>query len=197
MVWCKVCSAHERGCLWDNVTCARAALYGHLDCLAYAHEHGCPWDYRTCAVAARNGHLDCLAYAHRHGCPWDVRTCVFAALNGHLDCLAYAHQHGCSWDTWICVCAASKGHMDCLAYATHHGASWRSVSYSLTERVVRRWHSLRVIARRALSVRRKRVRRAASVLARAWLNYAYAPVAGRPGYERTMSDFALRLRAST
>jgi hypothetical protein len=65
----------------------------------------------------------------------------------------------------------------------------RRLSYRTTERVVRRWHSLRVIARRALSVRRRRARHAASTLARAWLAYSHAPVPGRPGYKRVRSDF--------
>lgn len=189
---CQVCSDHKHKRPWDASTCKRAAFDGHLQCLDYAREHGCPWDFQTCAVAARNGNMNCLAYAHERGCPWDVRTCAFAVLNGRLHCLIYAHERGCPWDSSICACAALTGHMDCLAYATHHGASWRTVPYGLTEKVVRRWHSLRVIARRALSIRRKRAQRAASTLAHAWLEYAYAPIAGRPGYERMKSDYALQ-----
>ena len=71
-----------------------AAENGHLECLKYAHERGCPWDELTCAYAAKLGNLECLKYAHEHGCPWDARTCGTAAENGHLECLKYAQDHG-------------------------------------------------------------------------------------------------------
>jgi hypothetical protein len=86
---------HEKGCPWDERTCAESARYGHLDCLKYAHENRCPWDKRTCAYAAESGHIDCLKYAHENRCPWDERTCAFAAKNGNLDCLRYAHEKRC------------------------------------------------------------------------------------------------------
>ena len=192
--------AYEHGCPWNVKTCDFAVLGGHLDCLVYAHERGCPWDARICDSAVMGDHLDCLVYAHEHGCPWDIdinrNICTRAAQYGHLDCMAYAHERGCPYNDLTCSFAAALNHLNCLAYATLHGASWCYVSYQKTEKVVRRWHSLRVIAKWALSVRRKRVRRACSTLARAWLHYAYAPVTGRPGYERAKSNFTAHQRHS-
>jgi len=171
------------------MTCAFAALNGHLDCLAYAHDRDCPWDEMTCANAAKNGHLDCLVYAHEHGCPWDERTCAIAAMYGHLDCLAYAHEQGCPWDEGTCAYAAKNGHLDCLVYATHRGASWKSVSARDKERYISRWHALRVVARWTLRVRRNTVVRRAKTIQRVWKEYTYAPFPGRAGYERAKGAF--------
>jgi hypothetical protein len=48
------------GCPWDEMTCAFAALGGHLEVLQWARANGAPWDERTCTVAAEGGHLEVL-----------------------------------------------------------------------------------------------------------------------------------------
>ena len=105
-------------------TSTKAAMNGRLDCLRYTHEKGCPWDEGTCAYAAENGHLDCLQYAHENGCDWNRWTCVEAAAHGHLDCLQYAHENGCDWNLWTCLYAAENGHLDCLQYAQERQCPW-------------------------------------------------------------------------
>ena len=94
-----------------------AVNFGQLSVLQYLHEKGYVWDEGTCAKAAENGHLDCLIYLHEQGCPWDRRTCMYAARNGHLDCLRYAFDHGCPYDIEICKAVAIKYKRDrCLQY---------------------------------------------------------------------------------
>ena len=57
--------------------------------LAWARDRGCPWDERTCAYAAKGGHLVVLEWARASGCPWDERTCAYAAEGGHLEVLKW------------------------------------------------------------------------------------------------------------
>ncbi|KAL1511814.1 hypothetical protein AB1Y20_005100 [Prymnesium parvum] len=85
----------EQHCHWDEVTSAKAAEAGSIDCLKYLHAHNCPWDELTCAAAASKGHLNCLLYAREHGCPWDERTCNWAMENDHLRVFLYAWGEGC------------------------------------------------------------------------------------------------------
>src|ERR1700688_2361817 len=42
--------------------------------LKWARENGCPWDEVTCAYAALNGHLDILKWARENECPWNILT---------------------------------------------------------------------------------------------------------------------------
>ena len=89
--------ARERGCPWDELTCALAASRGHLQVLQWAREHG--WDnINVCAGAAVGGHLEVLQWARAHGCPWNEMTCDCAAAHGHLELLKWAQEHGCEWD---------------------------------------------------------------------------------------------------
>ena len=79
--------------------CAQMAENGNVEFLTFLHENvGCPWDEETCRKAAISGHLECLKYARENGCPWNTETCEGAAYNGHLECLKYAHENGCPWD---------------------------------------------------------------------------------------------------
>lgn len=117
--------AHERGFMWDHLTCQGAVSCGSLKCLRYAHEHGCLWDiYSTCAFAARYGHVDCLRYAHENGCKWGPETCRAAALAGSTVCLGYAHENGCEWDSSTCRAAAFAGSTACLRYAHENHCPW-------------------------------------------------------------------------
>ena len=63
----KVISEYKESGVWNEGTCAGAALGGYLECLKYARENGCPWNENTCKNAAEYGHLDCLKYAHENG----------------------------------------------------------------------------------------------------------------------------------
>ena len=42
---------YGKGCPWDEMTCWRAAEYGHLECLKYAHENDVLGDQLTCESA--------------------------------------------------------------------------------------------------------------------------------------------------
>ena len=46
--------------LFDEQTCAFAALGGQMEVLVWLRETNCPWDWRTCGAAARGGHLEVL-----------------------------------------------------------------------------------------------------------------------------------------
>ena len=86
--------AKERGCPWDENTCAKAAEGGHLEVLQWARANGAPWDKLTCARAAEGGHLEMLQWARANGAPWDARTCRTAAGGGHLEVLQWARANG-------------------------------------------------------------------------------------------------------
>lgn len=88
----------ENGYVWDEWTCANAALYNHLDLLKWLRKNGCPRDEFTCAYAAQNGHLDTLKWARENGCKWSHFTCTFAADKGHLNTLQWAMGNGCCKD---------------------------------------------------------------------------------------------------
>jgi len=46
--------AHANGCPWDDWTCAKAAVGGHLEMLKWARENDCPWGAAfTCASLRR------------------------------------------------------------------------------------------------------------------------------------------------
>ena len=75
--------------LFDEQTCAFAALGGQMEVLVWLRENSRPWNEYTCQCAALEGHLDVLKYAHEHRCPWNQLTCKQAALGGHLEVLKY------------------------------------------------------------------------------------------------------------
>jgi hypothetical protein len=75
----------ERGCPWDERTCAWATFQGRLEVLKWARENGCPWDERTCAFAAKRGELEVLKWARERGCPWDEYTRRLAASTGYVE----------------------------------------------------------------------------------------------------------------
>jgi hypothetical protein len=106
--------ARNKGCPWDEQTCARAAAGGHLDVLMWARENDCPWDEKTCSEAARGGFLKVLQEARGQNppCPWDKWTCAYAAAGGHLDVLKWARDHDCPWDRFTCAHAARGGHLE-------------------------------------------------------------------------------------
>ena len=86
------------GCVWDETTCAKAALGGHFSVLIWARDNGCRWDGTTCSHAALGGHLVILKWARSKGCPWDGETCSNAAKRGYFEILKWATENGCPPD---------------------------------------------------------------------------------------------------
>ena len=56
-----------------------AARGGHLELLKYLREKGCTWNERTCAAAAQEGHVHVLEYLRTNGCPWSSDACLYFA----------------------------------------------------------------------------------------------------------------------
>ena len=108
----------EKMCEWDEWTILAAAHQGNLEMVKYCVANECPIDRRACARAARYGHLECLKYLHEEvKAPWDSYTASWAAENGHLHILEYLvelkYDH---FDEDACTGAAMSGHLDCLKY---------------------------------------------------------------------------------
>ena len=81
------------------IKCKEVAKKGLLLILKWARlQKGCPWNEQTCAIAAENGHFEILKWAREQGCPWDEWTCAYAARNGHFEILKWAREQGCPWD---------------------------------------------------------------------------------------------------
>jgi hypothetical protein len=68
--------------------------------LQWLHNRGCPWGVVTCAVAAMGGHLEVLQWAREHHCPWDYLTPVYAAMNGHLEVLQWMRANDATGEAW-------------------------------------------------------------------------------------------------
>ena len=95
-------------CTWNELTCARFASRGQINCLRYAHENGCLWDERTTTAAGMYGHLTCLRYAHEEGCRLGESFCLKVVehkSNIHLHCRERVQSH-----------------IECLKYGINHGA---------------------------------------------------------------------------
>jgi hypothetical protein len=113
----KYCVANE--CPINVWACAKAAEYGHLECLKYLHEEAkAPWDSGTAAWVAKNGHLHILEYlVERKYDQYSVYACAFAAENGHLDCLKYLHETAkAPWDSVAVLWAHKRNRTECLQY---------------------------------------------------------------------------------
>ena len=52
--------------------------------LQWAHANGFPWDVMTCANAAMGGHLEVLQCWRATDCPWDWHTYVHKSMDGKL-----------------------------------------------------------------------------------------------------------------
>ena len=69
--------------------------------LQWARSEGRPWDERTCAKAAMNGHLEILQWARANECPWNGTTCAEAFTNGQIAVYLWALKNGCPRDIWF------------------------------------------------------------------------------------------------
>ena len=99
-----------------------AARGGHLELVKHLREKGCEWDERTCACAAQEGHVHVLEYLRTNGCPWDSFACVYvAAFGDHLDTLKWLSEHGCPWDEEVTAVAVELGYFEMLKWMREHG----------------------------------------------------------------------------
>ena len=123
----------SQGAPWSESgeTCTAAAGGGHTGVLRFLIEAGCPPDDMTCASAAMRGHLDTLRWLRSLSppCPLDVGspwTCHSVASAGHLDVLKFLiEKEGCAWDNeHSCFAAAQNGHLDVLKYLCREGVPW-------------------------------------------------------------------------
>ena len=53
---------HERGCDWNQSSCAYACTYGCSDILKYMVDNGCELDIESVKPAIYKGHLECLKF---------------------------------------------------------------------------------------------------------------------------------------
>ena len=115
---CSTLRVRANGWSWNSMTCAAAALGGHLEVLQWAWANGCRWDRQTCwKNAAKGGHLEVLKWARLNGCRWAVETCSIAAEGGHLEVLKWAKRNKCRWNSLDCLEAArANGHKHILRW---------------------------------------------------------------------------------
>jgi hypothetical protein len=108
----------EKKCDWSVGTMRSAAGNGNLEMLKYCVANECPVDEISCARAADHGHLECLKYLHEEAkAPWDNRTASWAAENGHLHILEYLVERKYKkYFKNACTGAARRGHLDCLKF---------------------------------------------------------------------------------
>jgi len=114
----KYCVANK--CSISEYACARAAEYGHLECLKYLHEEvKAPWDSNTAAWAAQNGHLHILEYLveRKYEFQYVHGACCHAARYGHLDRLKFLHETAkAPWDFQAVQYAHENNQPECLQY---------------------------------------------------------------------------------
>ena len=115
----------EKGCEWDERTCAAAAQEGHVHVLEYLRTNGCPWDSNACASAAGGDQLDTLKWLREHGCPWDRYTMVFAVEAGKFASVKWLHEHGCpGWNADLFATAVLNGSLKMLMWMHENGCPW-------------------------------------------------------------------------
>ena len=116
-------------CPWDWMTCAMAAMGGHLTLLQWAIANGCPLDNNESMIvemATLKGELQVVQWAISNNYPWDKGTCVSAAIGGHLGVLQWLRANGCPWDAATCSAAAMNGHLAVLQWARANGCRWNA-----------------------------------------------------------------------
>ena len=112
--------------LWDETTCRRAALGGHLEVMKWLRAKGCPWDVSTSHAAATGGQLEVLQWMRDQDppCPWNSDVCYYAALGGHLEVLRWARSQGCPWNRGVPLMAALGGHLEVLRWMRSQDYPW-------------------------------------------------------------------------
>ena len=114
----------EKGCEWDEWTCAAAAQEGHVHVLEYLRTNGCPWDSHVCKWAAYGDQLDTLKWLREHGCPWNEEVTAVAAEMGDFEMLKWLHQHGCPWTAYTFGTAVIYGSLKILMWMHENGCPW-------------------------------------------------------------------------
>ena len=115
----------EKGCDWDDSTCACAAQEGHVHVLEYLRANGCPWDSDVCKWAASGDQLDTLKWLREHGCPWNEDTMDSAAEAGKFASLKWLHKHGCpGWTEYTFGTAVIYGSLKILMWMHENGCPW-------------------------------------------------------------------------
>jgi len=57
------------------------------------------------------------------------------------------------------------------------------------EKALRRWYYIRLIIRKILALKKRIMKRKINCTLEAWIEYSYAPIKGRPGFERGKKSF--------
>jgi hypothetical protein len=115
----------EKGCEWDEWTCAAAAQEGHVHVLEYLRTNGCPWNSDACSCAAGGDQLDTLKWLREHGCPWDRYAMVYAVEAGKFASLKWMREHGCTgWDADLFATAVIYGSLKILMWMHENGCPW-------------------------------------------------------------------------
>ena len=110
-------------CEWDESTINAAAYIGNLEMLKYCFSNGCPCDEEvSCIRAALEGHLDCLRFLVAKVRPsrdTEKAAAYQAARYGRINILKYlVEERKISNKVKIlCVATAAKyGKLDCIKY---------------------------------------------------------------------------------
>ena len=119
------------GYRFDDDSCGKVALNGHLKVLQWLRANESTWDrwreWACVRYAAEGGHLEVLQWL-RSTCPWDEDNewiCVrYATEGGHLKVLQWLRANVRPGDDFICACAALGGHFEVLQWLHANGWPW-------------------------------------------------------------------------
>ena len=74
----------------------------------------------TCAYAALSGHLRMLQWAREHHCPWAASAGSLAAVNGQLEVLQWMRENDATGEVWredcVRACAAVSRKQEVLTW---------------------------------------------------------------------------------
>ena len=128
-------------CEWDEWTINAAAYIGNLEMLNYCFSNGCPCDEEvSCTRAAVNGHLDCLRFLFDKVKPSRETEKVaarHAGAYGRINILKYLVEERKISDAvkFDCVAAAIEyGKLDCLKYLVEEAKvplnDWQYIAFA-------------------------------------------------------------------
>ena len=128
-------------CEWDEWTINAAAYIGNLEMLNYCFSNGCPCDEKvSCKRAAVNGHLDCLRFLFDKVKPSRETEKVaarHAGAYGRINILKYLVEERKISDAvkFDCVAAAIEyGKLDCLKYLVEEAKvplnDWQYIAFA-------------------------------------------------------------------
>jgi hypothetical protein len=135
-------------CVFDQDTCAAAAIGGQLAALQHLRTEGCEWDAdRIVGYAAFSGSIEVVEWLRQQqgvevnaytmtvaagvdiamckhlrsvGCDWDGAACTQAAKCGHINKLRWLRESGCPWDVRD-MCLAGIDFSSILDYIIEQG----------------------------------------------------------------------------